>query len=326
MKRAISIIVITLAVSIGAFAQSSAFNYQGRLNDNGQPANGTYLLQFKLYNALGGGAQVGSTLSDVSVTVANGVFTANLDFGAASFDGADRFLDISVKKNVGDAYTVLTPRQKIASTPYAVRAAVAGSTLNFTGNLAGDVSGTQGATAVNSVGGQSSANVASGVQAANNATSANTPNAIAKRDGAGKIAVAGITFPDNTTLTTANGSGTNLLASQNAWTGQNTFVNGLSANGVAITNVGNPISATDAANKTYVDANTVKFVPGAEQLSVGDANGTAPMINLRGGSTCCSGPGGHTPAWFWRLADAGQGIPHLVGQLQRCVSIWLRRQ
>jgi hypothetical protein len=42
----------------------------------------------------------------------------------------------------------------------------------------------------------------------------------------------------------------------------------------------------------------VKFVPGAEQLSVGDANGTAPMINLRGGSTCCSGPGGHTPAWF----------------------------
>jgi hypothetical protein len=88
------------------------------------------------------------------------------------------------------------------------------------------------------------------------------------------------------------------LNGQNAWTGQNTFVNGLSTNGVAITNVGNPVSATDATNKAYVDANTVKFVPGAEQLSVGDANGTAPMINLRGGSTCCSGPGGHTPAWF----------------------------
>jgi hypothetical protein len=88
------------------------------------------------------------------------------------------------------------------------------------------------------------------------------------------------------------------LNAQNAWTGQNTFVNGLSANGVAITNVGNPVSATDATNKAYVDANFIKFVPGAEQLSVGDANGTAPMINLRGGSTCCSGPGGHTPAWF----------------------------
>jgi hypothetical protein len=104
----------------------------------------------------------------------------------------------------------------------------------------------------------------------------------------------GIIFPDGSKQTTAAAS----ISGQNAWTGQNTFVNGLSANGVAITNVGNPVSATDAVNKAYTDANFVKFVPGAEQLSVGDANGTAPMINLRGGSTCCSGPGGHTPAWF----------------------------
>ena len=87
------------------------------------------------------------------------------------------------------------------------------------------------------------------------------------------------------------------LSAQNNWTGQNTF-NGLSLNNTNIVNVANPVSATDATNKAYVDANFVKFVPGAEQLSVGDANGTAPMINLRGGSTCCSGPGGHTPAWF----------------------------
>jgi hypothetical protein len=104
----------------------------------------------------------------------------------------------------------------------------------------------------------------------------------------------GIFFPDGSKQTSAAAS----IAGQNAWTGQNTFVNGLSSNGVAITNVGNPVSATDATNKAYVDSNFVKFVPGAEQLSVGDANGTAPMINLRGGSTCCSGPGGHTPAWF----------------------------
>ena len=63
-----------------------------------------------------------------------------------------------------------------------------------------------------------------------------------------------------------------------------------------------PVNAGDAVNKAYADANFIKFVPGAEQLSVGDANGTAPMINLRGGSTCCSGPGGHTPGLV-------QGLP-----------------
>jgi hypothetical protein len=88
------------------------------------------------------------------------------------------------------------------------------------------------------------------------------------------------------------------LAGANAWSGSNVFGAGLSANNALITNVGNPVNAGDATNKAYVDANTVKFVPSTEQLSVGDANGTAPMINLRGGSTCCSGPGGHTPAWF----------------------------
>jgi hypothetical protein len=298
MKRAVISLFALLIFAVGVFGQSSSFNYQGKLNDNGSAATGTYQLQFRLYDAVSGGNQIGTAISDVNVNVSAGVFSASLDFGPAAFNGSDRFLEIAVRKTANDAYTILTPRQKIESTPYAVRSAVAGTALNFSGSLAGDVSGNQGSTVVNTVGGQSAANVASGAQAANNATSANTANAIVKRDGTGKVAVAGITFPDNTTLTTANGSGTSLLSSQNAWTGQNTFVNGLSSNGVAITNVGNPISATDATNKAYVDANTVKFVPGTEQLSVGDANGTAPMINLRGGSTCCSGPGGHTPAWF----------------------------
>jgi hypothetical protein len=138
----------------------------------------------------------------------------------------------------------------------------------------------------------------------------------------------GIIFPDGTKMTTASGgsgggmSGTGIVAAindpgtagliadnrlspsvarlggANLWTGANVFGAGLSANGANITNVGNPANAADAVNKAYTDANFVKFVPSAEQLSVGDANGTAPMINLRGGSTCCSGPGGHTPAWF----------------------------
>jgi hypothetical protein len=88
------------------------------------------------------------------------------------------------------------------------------------------------------------------------------------------------------------------LNGANAWSGTNSFLSGLSADGAPITGVGNPVGAGDATNKGYVDANFIKLTPAAPQVSVGDANGTAAMLNLRGGSTCCSGPGGFTPADF----------------------------
>jgi trimeric autotransporter adhesin len=77
------------------------------------------------------------------------------------------------------------------------------------------------------------------------------------------------------------------LTAANTWTSFNTFSAGLSANNAPITNVGNPLNAGDAVNKIYLDTNAVRFMPAAPQLTVGDANGTAPMINLRGQSTCC---------------------------------------
>lgn len=103
------------------FAQTTAFSYQGRLTDAGSPANGNYILQFKLFDAASGGTQIGATISDVAVTVNQGVFNTSLDFGAAAFDGTNRFLEISIKKLPADPYTVLAPRQPIVSAPYAVR-------------------------------------------------------------------------------------------------------------------------------------------------------------------------------------------------------------
>jgi hypothetical protein len=88
------------------------------------------------------------------------------------------------------------------------------------------------------------------------------------------------------------------LNGANAFFGATVFNLGLSANNATISNVGNPTAVGDAANKGYVDSNFLKLLPGAPQVSVGDANGTAPMVSLRGGSTCCSGPGGFTPADF----------------------------
>ncbi len=102
-----------------AFAQTSAFTYQGKLIDGGNPANGNYDLQFALFD--GGGSQIGSPLTRANTTVSAGIFTVQLDFGVNAFTGANRFLEISVRPAGSGSFTVLSPRQQISSTPYAIR-------------------------------------------------------------------------------------------------------------------------------------------------------------------------------------------------------------
>lgn len=102
-------------------AQTSAFNYQGRLNDNNVPANGSYEMQFRLYDSLAGGGQVGATQTVANVNVSNGVFTVLIDFGANAFSGANRFLDVSVRRTPGDAFTPLSPRTQVHTAPYSIR-------------------------------------------------------------------------------------------------------------------------------------------------------------------------------------------------------------
>lgn len=67
------------------------------------------------------------------------------------------------------------------------------SVSSFTGSLAGDVTGTQGATVVSQVGGSSAANVHLAELAANAATHLNTASAVVKRDGSGNFAAGTIT-------------------------------------------------------------------------------------------------------------------------------------
>src|SRR5690349_11809111 len=111
---------LALFCTIPALAQTSAFTYQGRLSDGAAAATGTYQMQFALFDASTSGSQVGSTVTLTSVSVANGIFTVQLDFGASAFPGADRYLEIAVKKTAEPGYTTLTPRQAITSVPYAV--------------------------------------------------------------------------------------------------------------------------------------------------------------------------------------------------------------
>src|SRR5215207_8392935 len=82
-----------------ALAQGNAFTYQGRLTDDGAPSNGSYELEIKLYDALSDGTQQPQpsplTLQFTgaqAISVVNGLFTVQLDFGASAFPGAARYL------------------------------------------------------------------------------------------------------------------------------------------------------------------------------------------------------------------------------------------
>src|SRR5205809_2073675 len=118
-----TIVLAMLLSATTARAQTTSFVYQGRLSDGGTAANGNYDFQFALFDNASGGLQVGSTQTLNTVAVSNGVFTVGLDFGPNAFNGANRFLEISARLSGGGSFTLLTPRQQITSTPYAVRSA-----------------------------------------------------------------------------------------------------------------------------------------------------------------------------------------------------------
>jgi hypothetical protein len=116
-------LIFTCLAVVGAWAQTTGFSYQGKLNNNGAAANGLYEVQFKLFDAAADGTQIGAVIIKSDVAVTDGIFTTTLDFGAAAFDGAARFLEIGVRP-AGDnnPFTILSPRSPINSTPYSVRA------------------------------------------------------------------------------------------------------------------------------------------------------------------------------------------------------------
>jgi hypothetical protein len=124
MTRIFSLFGFFCLFGLGVCGQTSSFTYQGKLVDNTFPANGTYQMQFSLHSAVAGtGNQIGSTITNDSVTVTNGVFTVQLDFAAPNaFDGSARWLEIAVRRSSPDPFTVLIPRQPLTSSPYAIKA------------------------------------------------------------------------------------------------------------------------------------------------------------------------------------------------------------
>jgi hypothetical protein len=151
-----------LSLNSTAFAQGTAFNYQGRLNDNGTPANGSYDLSFTLCDAVTNGTAIG-TLTNTATGVTNGLFTVMLDFGGV-FNGSNYWLEIAVRANGGGVFTTLSPRQPMTPTPYAIYSANAGNATTATLAVTAVIAGS-----ANSV---SATNIVGAVPAAATATNA----------------------------------------------------------------------------------------------------------------------------------------------------------
>ncbi len=137
-----SALLLTLA---SAHAQTTAFTYQGRLNDGTNLATGLYDFRFQVYTAAVGGTIASVPRTNAPVGVTNGLFLVMLDFGNI-FDGSTRALEIAVRGYGNtNAYTVLAPRQPFTSTPHAIQALNAATAVNLTAplqatNLTGTIS------------------------------------------------------------------------------------------------------------------------------------------------------------------------------------------
>jgi hypothetical protein len=150
-------------------------------------------------------------------------------------------------------------------------ATTATNSSGFTGSLAGDVTGTQGTTAVATVGGVSAANVAAGATLANAATNANTASTIVKRDASGNFTAGTITATLTGTSTNATNVATTATNTTNA-----TFYPSF-------------VSSSSSGNQGVNTATGLTFNPSTNTLTTTTFSGA-----LSGNATTATNAGGFT--------------------------------
>ena len=102
-----------LLAAASAMAQQP-ITYQGQLKQSGTPFTGTPDLEFRLYDSISGGSQIGSAIVRDEWPVEDGLFQVELDFGAGAFGPDPRWLEIIVDGSV------LSPRQRVQAAPMAM--------------------------------------------------------------------------------------------------------------------------------------------------------------------------------------------------------------
>lgn len=127
-----------------AAAQAEEFSYQGHLDMNGQPANGSFAMTFALFDAASGGNQVGTTQSRPAVAVSGGTFGVVISYPDA-FAGDQLWLEVAVNGQT------LGGREKVTAAPVAQFALNGGRALLYK-NSTPSTAATPPKVAMNSVG------------------------------------------------------------------------------------------------------------------------------------------------------------------------------
>jgi hypothetical protein len=134
-ENSIRFLILAIVMATGirqAIAQGTAFTYQGQLENNGSPANGSYDLTFTLYVTNSGGTALTDPVTNLATSVTNGLFTAQVDFGPGAFVGGSNWLEIAVSPHGAGSFTTLAPRQQVTPTPYAITAGTANDLAGLT--------------------------------------------------------------------------------------------------------------------------------------------------------------------------------------------------
>ena len=127
-----TLFIVLLIVAVPAYSQTTSFSYQGRLSEAGMPVTGTRFFRFTLFDEAG--VPLPGAPIEQALMVTAGVYNASLDFGPDAFPGPNRRLEVAVKINPGDPYTVLNPRQAILSAPYSIKSKAADVAANSSQN------------------------------------------------------------------------------------------------------------------------------------------------------------------------------------------------
>lgn len=102
----------------------TAFTYQGLLQENGQPVDGTYDFEFTIWDNDPGGSAVASSCPGCysSISVEDGIFTLNIMISGGSlndvFSGGYRWIQIEARPTGTTSWQTF-PRQPISPAPYA---------------------------------------------------------------------------------------------------------------------------------------------------------------------------------------------------------------